>query len=1260
MNRGDNSSKPARRGQQPPRAPQQGAPQTQKGTKDCRRSSCPKTRLNNDTRGTQKESATELKSVGKGKRAGSVVESVSNDECPKSASVQRKLSDDSNASEDYSKDSGCVSWKLSSSDSSSEMSDCTSEGNKPDPQNIDPEISWSDGSPSASAMHGGGRGDERESKDGNTVGNYLPDRGLSPGVAYVSENDSNLMMGETTEGLIREVDELRSENEYLKDEMEELHCEMVEMRDMFQEEEVYQLQELRLQLEQANKTCRILQYRLRKAERRSIRVAQTGQVDGELVRSLEHDIKVAKSVSLRLRNELESVQKKKSLLEVENEVLRERTQELEVAKQVLQTEVDKVFSKENSLKRRSVRSPISKAERRLSQLIEEDSADLKCQLHFAKEELALMCKKLTKLVSESEGMRVELVRYHLAYGDVDPNQFPEGKASYARSRETEVKAHLKLVEEEATLLSRRIVELEVENRGLRSEMSDMRDKCGGAMEEEEEEPMELVPEKLVPQVDVGWELKERGQSGTMGHTTEYTQDNKANGTTDAGVVESFVLRDGSPAQTKGMLSVCQITRESPVGGEWSPLVQEEVSGRKEDRALHGKTVKDYETLLSLKEHACIVSSAIQLLTSPSNGLSSTPVAMPETGFQNKAQPPGQTLFIQGAVNESLALLQNMLLAFIGHLEKLMTYSGLGDLSFQKGAHFCDSFMLPIILREFAGHNMDAQNVIEHNMMEEACATDIEERVKHTQQGSSSQFNMMQSRRDPKVLLILQAISVLHRWGQVNEPGRADNEARAKTIYMLQKVLHELEAECPNSQTACDSEPKAVRCKTNEDASACAISNERRYFEIDRTYKAEGKRSRRPFAPRKSNRKHWFYLSQSVAQLDQEEPVKTWDHPIMPCNFPDLDFEQISTERSHTAPESTAIRIYYSPPSARRVHLAQLRQSPTTDRESVTMVSRRCTPGSPLSPLYLGLSANLSDDMKEMTASWRRVAHSSHPEEERRRSSGAWVEVSCSGTQTRTQPQMVSVGLQTDGPQGVASVRNSPSRVQSPSSARALHNSTSAEKVNGRAARPRQTSPKLYRRHSASCLTSTTFSSSSLASSPSSSSSSPSRERALVNLSNQGPARKTWARPAHKSTLNTDFGSASRAAKPPSKAAGNHRYGLVTEFLRKVSGRAEKPAPGAGPKGKSELKNLERIPTRPPAVPLHRTDSVTRIVNKRFMKQGEEKGSGQSQAIRGAIARDGSSSSVTAEEGNYDCSSGSTLTFCFARPQRQTLNPGKPQ
>lgn len=87
----------------------------------------------------------------------------------------------------------------------------------------------------------------------------------------------------------------------LQDEIEELRAEMLEMRDVYMEEDVYQLQELRQQLDQASKTCRILQYRLRKAERRSLRAAQTGQVDGELIRGLEQDVKVSLGPSPVLR-----------------------------------------------------------------------------------------------------------------------------------------------------------------------------------------------------------------------------------------------------------------------------------------------------------------------------------------------------------------------------------------------------------------------------------------------------------------------------------------------------------------------------------------------------------------------------------------------------------------------------------------------------------------------------------------------------------------------------------------------------------------------------------------------------------------------------------------------------------------------------------------------------------------------------------------------------------------------------------------------
>lgn len=54
---------------------------------------------------------------------------------------------------------------------------------------------------------------------------------------------------------------------------------------------------------------------------------------------------VAKDVSIRLHSQLDSVEKKRSRLEQENEELRVRLQDLEVAKQVLQQEIDKVGSK---------------------------------------------------------------------------------------------------------------------------------------------------------------------------------------------------------------------------------------------------------------------------------------------------------------------------------------------------------------------------------------------------------------------------------------------------------------------------------------------------------------------------------------------------------------------------------------------------------------------------------------------------------------------------------------------------------------------------------------------------------------------------------------------------------------------------------------------------------------------------------------------------------------------------------------------------
>ncbi|XP_028266726.1 uncharacterized protein LOC114439135 isoform X2 [Parambassis ranga] len=1163
----------------------------------------------------QCESVPEMKTAGQlqGKRAGKVSSSAGA-ESQRSPGAQRKLSDASNASEDLSKDSGCLSGKLSSSDSSSEISDCPSEGNKQDN-----ELSWIDGKAYVSP-DSEGTCDQSAGTDTCALQPDAPGGGL--GLFHSSGAFMDLMMGATTEDLAREVEDLRSENEYLKDELEGLRCEMLEMRDMFQEEEVYQLQELRLQLEQANKTCRILQYRLRKAERRSIRVAQTGQVDGELVRSLEHDIRVAKSVSLRLYNELEAVRKKNSQLEWENEALREKTQELEVAKQVLHTEVEK--ARESTLKKKSIRS--SKAEKRLSQQIEDDSADLKCQLHFAKEELALMCKKLSKLVSESEAMREELAKYRSAYGDVDATQSPEGKKqNSAHAREAEVKVHLKLVEEEATLLSRRIVELEVENRGLRAEMSDLREKIGGGGgAEEDEENQDVLEENL------SVKNRERNEKSVKVGPSVYEQGQEEE------------AEKGKAEVTEGMITPCNITREGPVGGEWDPSDSPESDDNKRlDRGLKGMTVKDYDAVLALRDHSCILSSALQLLmTPPKNGhISSAPCAFTcPMGVDSNGKV--QRAFSSGSLNEALELLQAMLLAFIGRVETLLTAE--------------DVCKTPYTLSS-ANHGNVTESQSKQECVEDLRTTEVKQRAEQTGQTPSLRWDLADSCRDPKMRRSLQILWILHQWCQVKGPDLEGKQGKDTIVSMLQGLLQDLGAELRDELIEFDSQAKGTSGKAAE--AVGDVFSDGRHSEADKTCSSTEKRFRRQLPPHCPKRKNWCYLSQEAAQLDREDPVKTWDHLIMPLNFPDIDFEQMSMERSHTAPEKSAFRIYYSPPSSRRVQLAQPMQSPVADRESVS--SPWCTPPTSFSPLCLGSSANLSDDMKEMTASWRQSAHSSS-QEKMGRLVGRWVDVVCSGTQTHMKPQMVSVGQQTDGTQGSVTVRNSPSRVLTSTlvSARSHHISTSLDGIAGRAerTRPSTSSPKLYRRHSASG-----------ASSPSSStnlSSSTSRDRALWNMSHQSHTGLTWTR--QNSPRAGGGHSALSSPKPPSKSAGPNRYGLVTEFLRRVSGRADKPVPGSGQKTKTGLKNLERVPTRPPAAPLHRNDSVTRIVNQRFMKQREEgsraqreeKGRSLNQSVRHSL------STVAAEDGNYDCSSSSTLTFCFARSsrstQRQMSNPSKLQ
>lgn len=379
---------------------------------------------------------------------------------------------------------------------------------------------------------------------------------------------------------------------------------------------------------------------------------------------------------------------------------------------------------------------------------------------------------------------------------------------------------------------------------------------------------------------------------------------------------------------------------------------------------------------------------------------------------------------------------------------------------------------------------------------------------------------------------------------------------------------------------------------------------------------------------------------------------------MPNSFSNLNLKQKPTQKSHTAPEKTSIRIYYSPPLARRILLssvffkdedkcerkphrhnskdrnetnvcntwqdmlpfqcqsmieqspfALIRSNSLSDFESAGVPSSSCLPFSGWE-----VSRNLSDDMKEMTASVL---------ERRRRSiSGSHsVGVISIGTQTNTQPQVNSVGLQTDIYQGAGASKHRSPRVPTFVSARSQNISSSLEKMPGSLEKPSPclNSPKLQRRHSTSSpFSSSSSSSNTTNSSCSFNSASMSSSSSLASNSKLDPPkeRSVWSVP-QCSTSNTRpsaaFGS-SNERSAGRRTAGIHKYGLVQEFFRNVCGRGEKPSP-PNPGGdkisdirrdhasSAKLKKKEGPPSRIPTAPLGRSDSVTRIVNHRFMKQG---------------------------------------------------------
>ena len=114
---------------------------------------------------------------------------------------------------------------------------------------------------------------------------------------------------------------LMDENEDMKRDLKSMESEIDEMQDNFREEQADEYVSVKKELEQTNKNCRILAFKLKKSDRKieqleiEKQAGGTNQTSTELVtkiKQLEDELKVANEVARRLQTESEAPTKKKA------------------------------------------------------------------------------------------------------------------------------------------------------------------------------------------------------------------------------------------------------------------------------------------------------------------------------------------------------------------------------------------------------------------------------------------------------------------------------------------------------------------------------------------------------------------------------------------------------------------------------------------------------------------------------------------------------------------------------------------------------------------------------------------------------------------------------------------------------------------------------------------------------------------------------------------------------------------------------------
>ncbi|XP_022083293.1 A-kinase anchor protein 9-like isoform X2 [Acanthaster planci] len=320
--------------------------------------------------------------------------------------------------------------------------------------------------------------------------------------------------------------DLSEQNAKLQEELTEMRLEVEESTDKFREGgEIEEYREMKMELDRAVRDCRILQFRLRKAERKveeyeqertqwedRLRTTPVGipapsanssrssgdsspAEDARLgeVAELQQELRTAKDVSIRLHQELEMIEEKRAKTEDECQILRRKLVDSENTRKEMKRELEKTRIEVDVIRRKLKQSQDEESSKKLQTKIEvlrastssdsdsdidvaallndlqestERERDLQHQLQLLEEEANAVRKNLALVEQEKEALDFELERFKMRFGTLDEPKKPENGRGASTEKEAELRLQLMLVEQEATVMRRKMRELEMANEEL--------------------------------------------------------------------------------------------------------------------------------------------------------------------------------------------------------------------------------------------------------------------------------------------------------------------------------------------------------------------------------------------------------------------------------------------------------------------------------------------------------------------------------------------------------------------------------------------------------------------------------------------------------------------------------------------------------------------------------------------------------------------------------------------------------------------------